>query len=71
MRHITCPPVSRSIEADLAMGASRWEALEEHIRDTLTLSLMPALNSLSVSGLVSIPGMMTGQIIAGKCLDRA
>ena len=53
------------------MGASRWEALEEHIRDTLTLSLMPALNSLSVSGLVSIPGMMTGQIIAGKCLDRA
>lgn len=31
----------------------------------LATALTPLINSLSVAGLVSIPGMMTGQILAG------
>lgn len=31
----------------------------------LTTALTPIINMLSIAGLVSIPGMMTGQILAG------
>ena len=34
-------------------------------RQALTTALMPIINSLAATGLVSLPGMMTGQILAG------
>ena len=35
------------------------------IRDALRTSMIPTLNSMMVMGIVSLPGMMTGQILAG------
>lgn len=49
----------------LAAGASRWEAALPSLRVAMTTGLTPNLNQLSVMGLVSIPGMMTGAVLAG------
>lgn len=54
-----------AIEARLALGAGRLEALREPLRASLTAGLMPMLNAMAVTGIVSLPGMMTGQILAG------
>lgn len=53
------------VEAFLALGASPARASQELVRRSLLASLIPPVNGLMVVGLVSIPGMMTGQIIAG------
>jgi putative ABC transport system permease protein len=53
------------VEAHLALGASPAEAAAEPVRLALRAALLPAVNSLMVVGLVTLPGMMTGQILAG------
>ena len=53
------------VELRLARGASWWEAARPIARDAIRTGLVPILNSMSVAGLVSIPGMMTGQILGG------
>lgn len=54
------------IEALLALGASRWEATREDVfGKALRLGLTPTLNQMSVIGLVSLPGMFTGQVLGG------
>jgi len=55
----------RSIEAQLALGATRWEATRTVGRHAMTTALMPIINSMAASGLVFLPGMMTGQILSG------
>lgn len=54
-----------AIEALLCLGATRRKALLPVTRQALTTALMPIINSLAATGLVSLPGMMTGQILAG------
>ena len=41
-------------------------AAREPVRRALRASLIPTVNSLMVVGIVSLPGMMTGQILAGS-----
>lgn len=53
------------IEATLALGATSWEAARPVVVDALRTGLVPILNSMSVVGLVTIPGMMTGQLLGG------
>jgi len=53
------------VELRLARGATWWEAARPVARDAIRTGLVPILNSMSVAGLVSIPGMMTGQILGG------
>lgn len=53
------------IETILALGATRWEAAHEIIRNAIRTGLIPTINSMVVMGVVSLPGMMTGQILAG------
>lgn len=53
------------LELLLTLGATRWEAGRETIARCLKLALTPILNQMSVVGIVSIPGMMTGQILGG------
>jgi putative ABC transport system permease protein len=52
-------------EARLTLGATRWQALLPVTRDALRSALMPIVNSMAATGLVFLPGMMTGQILAG------
>ena len=54
-----------AIEARLALGHDRHRALTVPRREAYRTGLIPIVNSMSISGLVSLPGMMTGQILAG------
>ncbi|MFZ5649307.1 MAG: ABC transporter permease [Bacillota bacterium] len=53
------------IEAMLTFGATPWEAVRHSVREALRAGMTPTINSLMVVGLVSLPGMMTGQILGG------
>jgi putative ABC transport system permease protein len=53
------------VEAELALGATRWEAARDPLRSAIRRGLIPILNSMTVVGIVSLPGLMTGQILAG------
>jgi len=53
------------IEARLTFGATPWEAAHSTVREALRAGMTPTINSLMVVGLVSLPGMMTGQILGG------
>ena len=53
------------IECLLSLGATRWEAARGALQQALRRGMTPILNSMAVVGMVSIPGMMTGQILAG------
>ncbi len=53
------------VEMELAHGATRWEAARDVLRDATRRGLIPIVNTMMVVGIVSLPGMMTGQILAG------
>lgn len=53
------------IELRLAYGATRREALAEPLRDAVRTGMVPIINAMAAAGIVSLPGMMTGQILAG------
>ena len=55
-----------TIEMILALGGSRWEAAQEAIRQAVRAGMIPTLNQMAVVGIVSLPGMMTGQVLAGE-----
>jgi len=55
----------KRLEGLLALGATRWEAARGEISEALRVGLIPTVNSMLVMGVVSLPGMMTGQILAG------
>ena len=49
-----------SVEAQLMLGATRQVAAAPIMREALRSALMPTINSMSATGVVSLPGMMTG-----------
>ncbi|KAK6904140.1 hypothetical protein L486_03718 [Kwoniella mangroviensis CBS 10435] len=59
------------VETYLAFGASRFEACKPVGKEALKLALLPTVNQMSVIGLISIPGMMTGAIIGGQSVENA
>ena len=56
---------AEAIETELALGATRWEAARGPVREAIRRGMIPILNAMTVVGIVSLPGMMTGQILAG------
>ncbi|WP_299010451.1 ABC transporter permease [uncultured Shewanella sp.] len=52
-------------EGLLALGANSRQAAFPFIQTALQQALAPSLASMSTTGLVTLPGMMTGQILAG------
>ncbi|MDG4563102.1 MAG: iron export ABC transporter permease subunit FetB [Candidatus Competibacter sp.] len=54
------------IEARLLLGATWEEAIADLRREALRSGLIPIVNAMAAAGLVSLPGMMTGQILAGS-----
>jgi putative ABC transport system permease protein len=54
------------IEAQLLLGAGWSEAIGDIRREALRAGLIPIVNAMASAGLVSLPGMMTGQILAGS-----
>ncbi len=53
------------VEMMLSLGATPEEASRNIVRQAMRAGMIPAVNSMMAVGLVFIPGMMTGQIIAG------
>jgi len=53
------------IEAQLLLGRSFDEAVLRLRREAMSAGLIPTINGMAIAGLVSLPGMMTGQILAG------
>lgn len=54
------------IEQRLMLGATASEASNDLTREAMRAALMPMINGLATAGVVSLPGMMTGQILAGN-----
>jgi putative ABC transport system permease protein len=53
------------IEARLALGATAYEAFSTLLRQSVRRGIVPAINQMSAAGIITLPGIMTGQIIAG------
>lgn len=54
-----------AIEAQLALGATRHQALGDLQRAALRTGTIPTINQMTAAGIITLPGMMTGQILAG------
>lgn len=55
----------RLVEARLALGLPAAEAFAPHLRHALRTALVPQIDGAKVVGLITLPGAMTGLIIAG------
>lgn len=53
------------IEARLMLGQPWQEAIEPMRRAAARSGVIPSINAMAAAGIVSLPGMMTGQILAG------
>ncbi len=53
------------IEAALALGATQRQAAQTQLRRALTTGMTPIVDNTKTVGLISLPGAMTGMILAG------
>jgi len=54
------------IEARLILGQPWRQAISHLVRDAVRVGLVPMINAMAAAGVVSLPGMMTGQILGGS-----
>jgi len=47
------------------LGETSVQAITDIRRESMRAGMIPIINSMAAAGLVSLPGMMTGQILAG------
>jgi len=59
------------VELYLSFGANQYEAVSGIVAHAIQKGATPALNMMCVVGIVSIPGMMTGQILGGSSPMKA
>jgi putative ABC transport system permease protein len=53
------------IETALSLGATGGLAVAPLVKNSVRTALIPTVNGLMTAGIVQLPGMMSGQIIAG------
>lgn len=63
--HATLLREAAAIEAQLLLGRSSRQAFLPQVHRALRSGFMPIINSMAAIGVVSLPGMMTGQILSG------
>jgi len=56
---------SKIIEQRLMLGQTSMQAIHDIRKESMRAGMIPIINSMAAAGLVSLPGMMTGQILAG------
>jgi putative ABC transport system permease protein len=56
---------ARTIEARLMLGERADEAIADIRRQAIRSGMIPIINAMAAAGVISLPGMMTGQILAG------
>lgn len=53
------------IETHLSLGATPDQAVNHYRKDAIKAGLIPTLNTMMVVGLVTLPGIITGQLLGG------
>jgi putative ABC transport system permease protein len=53
------------IEARLALGTPFREAISPVVREAVRRGMIPIVNQMSAAGIITLPGIMTGQLLAG------
>jgi putative ABC transport system permease protein len=53
------------IETHLSLGATPQQAVAQYRKDAVRAGLIPLINTMTVIGLVTLPGIMTGQMLGG------
>jgi putative ABC transport system permease protein len=59
------------VEVWLALGATPRQAASAVLKSAVKASMIPSIDALKTVGLVQLPGMMTGQILAGQSPTEA
>ncbi len=59
------------VEARLLLGATRWEAVRTVLQGAMRTALLPIVQTMAATGLVFLPGAMTGQLLAGAEPEQA
>lgn len=60
------------IETYLSLGATPHQAIAQHRKDAIRAGLIPTVNAMMVVGIVTLPGIITGQLLSGVVpLDAA
>ena len=54
------------IEARLSLGQLASDVIAPLQRKALRAGMIPIINAMAIAGIVSLPGMMTGQLLAGS-----
>ncbi|UDL95972.1 iron export ABC transporter permease subunit FetB [Lichenihabitans sp. PAMC28606] len=54
-----------AIDARLALGATRAQAFETIVRQAVMAGIIPTINQMAAAGIITLPGIMTGQVLAG------
>ncbi len=54
-----------AIEARLALGETVTHAFSTVLSSSVRRGIIPSINQMSAAGIITLPGIMTGQIIAG------
>ncbi len=62
---------SAIIEQRLLLGQDRDQAIADLRREGMRAGMIPSINAMATAGIVSLPGMMTGQILAGSPVIEA
>jgi putative ABC transport system permease protein len=60
-----------AIEARLALGHSWRDATRDLLHEATRRGIVPALNQMTAAGIITLPGIMTGQILAGADPEAA
>ena len=63
--HTTLVREKLAIEAQLLLGRPAFTAMRPVVRRALRSGFTPIINAMAATGVVSLPGMMTGQILSG------
>ena len=53
------------IETHLSLGSTPDQAIEKYRREAVKAGLIPTLNAMMVVGVVTLPGIITGQLLSG------
>ncbi|MDB9371872.1 ABC transporter permease [Nodularia sphaerocarpa] len=53
------------IETHLSLGATPQQAVTQYRKEAIRAAFLPTLNQMMLMGMVAIPGITTGQLIAG------
>ncbi len=53
------------IETHLSLGATPQQAVAQYRKDAIKAGLIPTVNTMMVVGIVTLPGIMTGQLLSG------